>query len=285
MRIMIIGSKGSIGTYLVKYIEMTEHICLPYDIEDMNINEFEKTRTIIERDRPDVIINCAVIQAIDRCEVEPVLAYKTNGTSICNLVDICNDNNITFVYLSTHAVFDGKKEDEYTEYDEPNPVNTYGASKFLGEIFTSRAKKFYIIRLPTMYGNQESGFYGIVEKFVDWLITRDELCVADDKLDTFTYINDAIERIMNIILKRKTYGIYHVCNNDYCTFYEFAQELRELLGSHTKLYRAKDEDFQCKGEKFLNGSMVSMKMPPLRHWKKALKEFIDEKVICGHESY
>ena len=267
---MLIGNDGAIGSSIDKKIK-----CKGYNISSLDINDYEKTREVIEKEKPDRIINCAVVQAIDNCEKNSELAFKTNAFSVSNLSKICNKNNIELVQLSTHAVFDGNKKEPYVETDIPIPINNYAITKYIGEIYSKNCNKHFIIRLPTVYGNYKEGYFGIVEKFIDWLEKKDKLYVSTDKLDTFTYTKDAVKQIIHII-DSKPYGIYHVCNSGYCSYYHFVLELKKLMKSKTKILKALDKDFPCLGKKSLNGSMSTNKLKPMRKWDEALKEYIED---------
>ena len=85
------------------------------------------------------------------------MAYRVNALGVKNLAAACRKNNILLVHYSSDYVFDGTKEDFYTEEDEPNPVNRYGKSKLDGEIFLrEETDRFLLFRVSWVFGEWET---------------------------------------------------------------------------------------------------------------------------------
>ena len=59
-------------------------------------------------------------------------AYQTNTISVDHAISIANELNIPLMYISTAGIFDGN-QDEYNDWDKPNPISIYGKSKFYSE--------------------------------------------------------------------------------------------------------------------------------------------------------
>ena len=83
--------------------------------------------------RPDVVINTAAYNMVDRCEVERELSWAVNATGPINLAELCGELGCRLVHYGTDYVFDGVKGAPYVEEDNPNPVNHYAAGKLAGE--------------------------------------------------------------------------------------------------------------------------------------------------------
>ena len=279
MKVLLIGSSGMLGTALEKVCNRKEIDCVGLTQGDLEITDSDVLRKAIEKHKPNTVINMAVIQAVDPCELEPQRAFDVNSIAVSNLAKICEKKGITLVQPSTHAVFDGTKDDPYTEDDLPNPTSIYGASKYVAECFAKNlCTKHYVVRLPTLFGTSGYAFRGFVEKMIDRIKKGEEVRVADDKMDSPTYTKDAAEAIISLLEKTKPFGIYHVTNSGMVSFYDFIAKAIEMLGIEAKLVRAKDKDFGGLGQKPLKAALKSVKLEPLRSWQDALYEYISTEV-------
>ena len=63
----------------------------------------------------------------------PTRRIKINAVGTWNLACACASIDCAIAYVSTDYVFDGEKGAPYTEFDTPNPMSAYGASKLAGE--------------------------------------------------------------------------------------------------------------------------------------------------------
>ena len=99
----------------------------------LDITNLQSIRKIAADIKPDVIINCAAYNAVDKAEVEWEKAYTINGIGVRNLAIVANELDAVLVHYSTDYVFDGSKKEPYTIFDLPNPLSRYGESKYLGE--------------------------------------------------------------------------------------------------------------------------------------------------------
>ena len=275
MKILLIGSSGMMGTAIEEVCNREKIDCIGLTHDDLDITNFTAIKEAIEKNKPDTVINMAVIQGVDPCELEPQRAFDVNAIAVSNLAKICQKHGITLVQGSTHAVFDGTKDDYYTEDDLPNPTSIYSASKYVAECFAKNlCTKHYITRFPTLFGASRYIYKGFVEKMLERIERGEEVRVADDKIDSPTYTMDAAETLISLLEKEKPSGIYHVANSGMVSYYDFIAKLIEILKVDVSLVRAKDKDFKSIGYKPLKSALRSIKLEPLRGWEDALYEYI-----------
>jgi dTDP-4-dehydrorhamnose reductase len=145
MRIAVIGARGQLGAAIVR--EFTRHEVIPLVREDLDISDDRAVRAMIERLRPDVIINCAAYNDVDGAEDHPVDALNVNAFAVRALAGTAAALDAIFVHFSTDFVFDGTASTPYTEDDRPNPRSVYAVSKLLGEWFAVDAPRWYVLRV------------------------------------------------------------------------------------------------------------------------------------------
>ncbi|MEM3587448.1 MAG: sugar nucleotide-binding protein, partial [Candidatus Jordarchaeaceae archaeon] len=126
MKVAVIGSRGQLGSDLVKVFGGETVIPLAHeDIEVTDYGSCAKLSTL----SPDVVINTAAFHKTDACEDDPLKAFSVNAVGSKNVSQICREIGAVYIYISTDYVFDGTKGEPYTEGDVVNPINTYRISK------------------------------------------------------------------------------------------------------------------------------------------------------------
>lgn len=277
MKILLIGSTGMVGTAIEKVCARKKIDCMGLTHNDLQITDFDAVKEAIEKHKPDAVINTAAIVGIDQCELEPQRAFDVNAIAVSNLAKICEKHGIILIQPSTHAVFDGKKDGYYSEDDLSNPTGIYSASKYIAECFAKNiCTKHYILRFPTLFGVRRNAKQGFVEKMLERIKKGEEIRVADDRIDSPTYVMDAAETVIRILEEEKLSGIYHVANSGMVSYYDFIAKLIKILKVDVHLVRAKHKDFKAMVYKPLKTAMKSIKLEPLRSWEDALVEYILE---------
>lgn len=225
MRIVITGHKGQLGTALQEVLEGETLFGL--DLPQHDITDGQATTRAIADFVPQVVIHAAAMTNVDGCERDPDAAYRINGLGTQNVVLACQRCGAAMVCVSTNEVFDGTKGEPYLEFDQPNPINTYGRSKLAGELITQALlNRFYIVRTAWLYAQGGSNF---VTKMIQIADERGELRVVTDEVSSPTYAPDLAEAIAKLI-RTDHYGIYHFTNEGACSRYDFAIKILELAG-------------------------------------------------------
>ena len=277
MRALLIGASGCFGTEFLNITKkISEKIVVKhYPSKKLNILKFRDLKKKINKLKPNVIINSSAIVGINQCETSYEKAFSVNCIGALNLAKICKLKKIILVQTSTHAVFDGVNNSFYNEKSEPKPNNVYSGTKYLSEIFVkSICKRHYIIRFPTLFGMRKNKLLGFVDKVILSLKSNKTLKIAKDRIDTPTYAKDAAKQLIQILIKRKPYGTYHLTNSGKVSYLDFVKYIKLLVNSKSKIIPVKDSFFLSKGYKPLKTSLKSTKLNSMRNWKLAMKEYI-----------
>lgn len=279
MKILLLGSTGALGTAAKTVCKHRNIECVALTHDDLDITNKGKLEESIEKHNPDVLINAVAIVGINQCESEPQKAFNVNTIAVSNLAKMCEKESIILVQPSTHTVFDGEKDGYYTEDNQPNPLNIYGASKYAAELLAKNiCRKHYVVRFPTLFGSRCNESLGFVDKVLVRIKEGRELKIADDKIDSVTYTKDAANAIICLLEKEAPFGLYHIANSGKVSYYDFVLKIIEILGTDTKITRAKDKDFESMALKSLKTAMKSLKLTPLRPWQDALHEYLTKEV-------
>jgi dTDP-4-dehydrorhamnose reductase len=250
MLILVTGSNGQLGKSLKCLIGQINlnHEFVFVTREQLDLTNFNNVRNLIEKNKFDIIINCAAYTSVDKAETEKKQANLINHVSVRNLAEIARDNNIKLIHISTDFVFDGSKIESYDESDAVSPLNIYGKTKLDGEnaIFSTMQYNALIIRTSWVYS-----IYG--NNFVDTILklcrVKDELNVISDQIGSPTFADDIASSILSIIDNKKfneshqESQIFHYSNEGKCSWYEFANEINRLSGSECKINPIYSKDY------------------------------------------
>lgn len=281
-KILVLGSTGCLGTSLEKVFKKDKKIqyigCNHSDVEITNKRDLEK---IVKKYKPNIIVNTVALIGINFCEENPKKTMDVNAFSVFNLSKICRKNNIILVQISTHAVFDGTKNIPYQENDIPNPLNIYAYSKLVSEYFVKQnLQKYFILRMPTMYGPRRNKSLGFVDKMINMMKEGKTLSIAGDRMDSPSYTLNIANKI-NKILKTKNYGLYHMSDKGMVSYFEFIVEIAKIINFKGKIKKAKNNDFVSAAPNPLRVAMKSKKGDTGVFWKKAIRKYIrDENIKC-----
>ena len=215
-----------LGRDLVSCLE-SRHCVLPLTREEADITDSSAVDRALDKGEPDIVIHCAAFTAVDDCEVQPELASKVNAEGTQNVARACRKLGIPVLYLSTDYVFDGEKPEPYVETDRPNPLNVYGKTKLAGEEGVKElATRFWIVRVSWLFGPWGRNF---VRTILDQAQRGKPLRVVTDQVGAPTYTMHLAEKIEDIFTAAEG-AIYHVTNQGYCSWFEFASEILRQAG-------------------------------------------------------
>ncbi|MBQ2639492.1 MAG: dTDP-4-dehydrorhamnose reductase [Bacilli bacterium] len=237
---LVTGVNGQLGYDIVKELKMRgEEDILGVDIDVLDITDREQVMKIVKAYKPDVIFHCAAWTAVDKAEELEDKCRKVNVEGTKNLVDASIEVGSKIVYMSTDYVFDGEKEGLYKEEDRVNPKSVYGQTKFEGEEEVRRNQNHFITRISWVFGENGNNFIKTMLKLAD---KYDELSVVGDQIGSPTYTVDLAKLLVEMAETEK-FGTYHVNNEGYCSWAEFAKYIMESNGKDTVVNSVTTEEY------------------------------------------
>ena len=221
---LITGGNGQLGTELRHLLDETGVTYVSTDSQEMDITDAKATMTKIQEIKPKVIFHCAAYTAVDQAEDEgKMLDEKINVEGTRNVAQAAKAVGATLVYISTDYVFDGtKKVGEYRVDDPVNPQNEYGRTKLLGEQAVQEIlTDYYIIRTSWVFGQYGHNFVYTMQRLAK---DHETLTVVNDQFGRPTWTRTLAEFMKYVIDHKAPTGIYHLSNDNHCSWYEFAKE-------------------------------------------------------------
>ena len=278
MKILVTGVKGQLGYDVVKALESRGHQPVGVDHEEMDLMNNNMIQNFIMNLKPEAIIHCAAYTAVDQAEEEVEICYQINAEAVKVIAECAKTLDIPMIYISTDYVFDGTKASEYVETDIPNPINVYGASKLKGEQYVQQLlEKFYIVRISWVFGINGNNFIKTMQRLGN---EHDELNIIHDQVGSPTYTAHLAPLLVDMI-ETDQYGIYHATNEEYCSWYEFADEIFKQSQLDVTLHPITTDQYKTKAKRPLNSKMSKQKLSDygfhrLPTWQEALKNYLNQ---------
>ena len=291
MSIVLVGAGGQVGR-AIQEAALAQHIPLQaYSHAQCDITDDKALAKFFETTRPNVLINAAAYTAVDLAETHRDEAFRLNAKAPEALAKFCKQYDCLLVHLSTDYVFDGLKPTAYVETDWPHPSNVYGTSKMLGEqAIQLFCDKYLILRVSWVFGVHGNNF---VKTMLRLAQTRETLNVVADQYGCPTSAQSIAHVIFHCIEKIQAdfslCGLYHYCDADATTWYDFAQAIieggREKFGLHVKTINPlTTAEYPTPAPRPQNSVLDTSKIEEIFHtprfrWREQLTEVLEELTV------
>lgn len=290
MRILISGSNGMLGNYLVKALSSGNELCgiglgqkpegkVPFF--ECDLSKKRELAGVINDFKPEAVIHTAALTDVDYCELHPDKAMQVNKAGTENLLEACAGARPWVCYISTDYVFDGRKKTPYQPDDMPAPLSHYADSKYQGERKVLAYGKSVIVRTSGLFGKGGKNF---IKAIMAAAAKQPVLEVVDDQVTRPTYARDLAEGIRFLAGKKdelQPADIFHIANQGGISWCDFARAVFKIAGvqavvvpvSSSKIARpARRPAYSVLDtEKF-----EALRKQPLRNWAEALQDYLQE---------
>ncbi len=295
MRVLITGSGGMLGSAVYPAFVRAGHDTVATDLvprpepglpmDKLDVRDHAAVSAMVRELRPEMILHLAAETDLERCETDPDHAYLTNALGTQNVALCAAESRIPLVYISTAGVFDGqKREQPYTEFDRPNPINVYGGSKYEGELIVGRlVSRHFIVRAGWMVGGRERD-----HKFVAKVVSQIKsgattIHAVTDKLGTPTYTEDFARNLL-VLIGTPFYGLYHMTCEGSGSRLDVARAILDYYGrTDIELVPVESSFFaetyfapRPRSEMMRNYVLELRDLNLMRPWRVALRAYLDQ---------
>jgi dTDP-4-dehydrorhamnose reductase len=293
-RVLVFGRSGQLARELARNPWPAAFAPACFGRESCDLLAGADPMTLLDRERPVLVVNAAAYTAVDRAESEPDAAYALNRDAAGRIAAACARTDLPFVHVSTDYVFDGTRTGPYVEDDPVAPISVYGASKAAGEIAVRNAHDRHIIlRSAWVYSSFGSNF---VTTMLQLGQTRDRMRIVADQRGSPTAAGDLARAIIALAARlcdrNSLYGTYHYAGGGDITRYEFADAIFSRAAAHgrkpPRLEPAASTEFPAPARRPANSALDCTKIARdyailPRSWRAGLDETVDEILSASSE--
>lgn len=273
-RILVTGSRGMLGQELIPYLTAKGFTVTGTNSEQLNMLEtIERITEKIKFHEPEIIINTAAYTNVDGAESDPDIAMAVNKDGTQKLALAAKEVGAILAQVSTDYVFDGLKREPYTTQDRPNPISTYGLSKYYGELMvTELMEEYYVIRTSWLYGIHGKNF---VQFVLDSARQGREVSITNDQIGSPTWTGSLCHHIEHIITSGR-FGTYHASDRGAVSRYDQAQAICKAAGLSTEHIRSVSSDTLNQPANRPDFSALDAGDLPVPSWETSLQAFISQ---------
>jgi dTDP-4-dehydrorhamnose reductase len=237
IKILLTGSNGFLGQHIAKLGKLDKEIHITGWSRNSSIHDYcdkfeiqNLANTTLNSEiisGYDAVIHTAAISHVDYCEENRQEAFLVNTEATRQLAIACEKSHTHLVHISTDFVFPGKDQ-IVVETDATNPVNYYGRTKEMAELYVQKIlPTSTIIRPVLIFGDIISGTRSNLILWVKKsLAFKKSIDVTNDHFRTATYVEDLAQLCINAV-KTPHPGVFHAAGNSYLSVYDMAIKTAE----------------------------------------------------------
>lgn len=276
-RILVTGANGQLGQSILEQSKNYKEIeCFFVTRNELDITNEELINHYFEDKSFDFVVNCAAYTAVDKAEDDQENAYLVNAKATEFLAKITNQKGIPFIHVSTDYVFDGTEAQPRLETDQTNPIGVYGQTKLDGEnLALENNSKTIILRTAWVYSRFGNNF---VKTMLRLFNDKDSISVVADQIGSPTNAIDLADAILTIISNDDlTYGIFNYSNEGECSWFVFAQKIKEFSNSTIEINPVPTSAYPTKAKRPAYSLLDKSKIKEVYQfniptWEDSLKE-------------
>lgn len=235
--VIITGGSGLLATNIALQMKNEWRICLLMNNRHVSVPgvdsvriDLKDTKTfegLVRQRDTDLIIHTAGLTNVELCEKKPDDSFYANATLAQNVAKVAEATSTRLVHISTDHLYQGD-EFLYSETDEPNPINNYGAHKLQGEKFVQESNPSALIVRTNFFGWGTTYRQSFSDFILNKLRAEQELSLFSDVKFTPILVNDLIF-LMNTLLESGHSGIFNIASPACISKYEFGLLLADIF--------------------------------------------------------
>jgi dTDP-4-dehydrorhamnose reductase len=270
LKILITGGEGQLGRSLVPALQ--KHHVQSAGRGRLDITDLEAVRAAIGACSPDLVINAAAYNDVDRSESNRKQAYAVNVCGPRNLALATAAARIPLMHFSTDYVFDGALRRPYTEFDAPHPISAYGADKLAGEEAVRELNpRHYIVRTAWLFSVGGKNFLNTMRV----LSERPQVRVVYDQSSSPTYVPH-LAAAAALLIKTNAYGTFHMAGQGGTSKFELVRLCFSMLKLKTEIVPVPQADFPSAACRPAYSVLTTVREPRiiLPRWQEGVAEFV-----------
>lgn len=217
MKILLLGCNGQVGWELQRSLQpLGEVIACDFDSSADRRADFTQPASVaalVDRVRPQIIVNSAAHTAVDKAESEVELARAINATTVGAIAERAAVLGSLLIHYSTDYVYDGSGSLPREESSPTAPLSVYGRTKLEGEeLIRASGCRHVILRTSWVYAARGNNF---IKTMLRLAAERETLSVIDDQIGAPTGA-DLLADVTALMIARITARDAHLGGTFHC---------------------------------------------------------------------
>lgn len=295
MKILLLGCNGQVGWELQRALApLGKLLACDFDSAPERCADFaipEAVGALIDREKPQVIVNAAAHTAVDKAESEPELVRTINASTPSVLAARARACGALLVHYSTDYVFDGSGDQPRDEDAATAPLSVYGKTKLEGEqSIEGSGCRYLIFRTSWVYAARGHNF---IKTMLRLAAEREELSVISDQIGAPTgadlLADVTAHAIAQLSAGRGQPGLYHCVAAGHTSWFDYARYVIDwgrgqglpIKVSSSALRPVLTEAYPTAARRPLNSRLETTKLQKtfsvsLPHWQEGVERMLRE---------
>jgi dTDP-4-dehydrorhamnose reductase len=224
-RALITGGGGQVALALQEH-RPEGWSAIGYRADELDVTRPEQVRSVLQRERPTIVIHTAAFTAVDAAESAADRAEAVNAGGTRHVAEAARDVGARLLHISTDFVFDGAAGRPYTPEDVPRPLGVYGRTKLAAEREAMQAlqERALVVRTAWVYSHHGQNF---VRTMLRLMRERDEIGVVCDQIGAPTWAGSLAEALWTAAAMPELSGVLHWTDAGVASWYDFAVAIQE----------------------------------------------------------
>ncbi|HEX8551440.1 MAG TPA: dTDP-4-dehydrorhamnose reductase [Abditibacteriaceae bacterium] len=278
--VLVAGANGNLAREIIKAVPDCRLASLGREVLD--VTDAAAIAHALDEIQPDLVINGAAYNLVDKAESEPDAALRLNALAPAVLARECAARDISLVHFSTDFIFDGLKQTPYVETDLAQPLGVYGASKLAGEnMVLAASPRHFAIRVCRLFGPAAANSQKPAGNFPLLMLRlaaeRKSVRVVNDQIGAPSYTPDLARAVWQLVQNAEG-GLFQLSNAGEVSFADYAREVFRLKNASCDVEGVSSEEYGAAARRpkysTLSNAKANAFILPLRDWREALEEFL-----------
>jgi len=239
--ILTTGLTGLVGSRIAEMLDDKYEFFNMDLTTGVDITDKSKIEDFVKDHPAQIMIHLAAFTDVNGANAQTgnkeAICYQVNVTGTKNIAEICKENNIYLINISTDFVFAGDKNEPYAETDSKNPIEWYGQTKAWAEEEIEKTLSHYAIaRIGYPFRAKFDAKPDTVAKTKQGLANGTLYPQFSDMIITPTYIDD-IARTIELMIEKQPQGIFHLHSSSSLSPFELAKKIATTFGFNPEIVK------------------------------------------------
>jgi dTDP-4-dehydrorhamnose reductase len=238
MKILVLGKTGMLGQTVHSFlsgkdytvhttsrrqlIEQSKHNSIRFDVTQDDVSSLR-----LKEEKYDYIVNCIGIirHQITETRESTIKAIRVNSQFPLELLEEIEGSSTKLIQIGTDCVFSGR-DGTYLEDSIKDPIDSYGYSKAMGELFSSNQ----MILRCSIIGLENENYLSLMEWLLRQPLNARVNGFIDHKWNGLTTL--AFAKVLNGVISKNTFeaGTFHLIPQDQVSKFQLLQTLASTFG-------------------------------------------------------